>query len=103
MPKKLRTPTIHKEFVLNKVKKIPLDTNIRWSSTFLMLETIIEQQSFILSVFQKHDQQLVAKFKSLLPHINMYLNCLKPVAIATKMLQSEQLTIGDLFKIWLEL
>lgn len=101
--KELRKNFYRIEFTKNK-KRIPvLDVVTRWSSTFNMLDSIVDQSEFIKNILEIHDIRLCQKFNDILPFTRSLHRLLKPVAVATLGLQEQNLILGDLFKIWLEL
>lgn len=101
--KKLRKKPYRKEFHDSK-KPIPkIDVVTRWSSTFDMLNSIVNEKEFISFILRKYNIELLNEFQTILPHIINIHKILMPLAVATTKLQSEQMTLGDLFVIWEEI
>lgn len=101
--KKLRKKPYRKEFVDNKQIIPTLDVATRWSSTFNMLEVLLKQQDFITQIIRKHDLELLQVFNECIGKMKEIQNILKPIACATTKLQEEQLVVGDLFRVFLEI
>lgn len=68
-----------------------------------MLDSIVNEKDFISHILRKYNIGLLNEFRTILPHIISIQQILKPLAVATTKLQSEQLTLGDLFIIWEEI
>ncbi len=94
--KKLRTETYRK-----KLKKaflpIPVhDNDTRWNTSYAMLESLVRVRGFveddIVDLFTEDDWK----------NAESILESLEPTMRATKILQGEQLTLGDMLGTWLE-
>lgn len=84
-------------FTRTKLTKPVLDCETRWGSTYLMIEYFDSKKEELAEL---HDEMqfglLEWKF------IEFFIASFKPLFILTKRLQSESLTMGDLFKSYLE-
>ncbi|KAK3924520.1 Putative AC transposase [Frankliniella fusca] len=94
--KKLRSETYRK-----KLKKaflpVPVhDNDTRWNTSYAMLESLVRVKGFveddILDDFTEDDWQ----------NAESIIESLEPTMRATKILQGEQLTLGDMLGTWLE-
>lgn len=97
----LRNPTSI-ENIRAQVPKLNLprlDNKTRWNTKYDMILSLIPLKSYC-------DQFVPVKEKiteSEWTFCRTFLDLFKPVKIATKKLQSEQLSLGDFYKVWLDL
>ncbi|XP_065316450.1 uncharacterized protein LOC135925165 [Gordionus sp. m RMFG-2023] len=94
---KLRHPTYQKLLKNMKLPKPVLDCH-RWHSTHDMLERLILLKPNIEDFFtEQSDYLLTEDWKEIITIVEI----LKPLKIATKQFQSEQLTLTDFYAAWL--
>ncbi|KYN21155.1 hypothetical protein ALC57_06480 [Trachymyrmex cornetzi] len=92
--KKLRTPTLKRILKAMKRRKPIIDCVTRWNSTVDMLERLLEFHDICETNEELHmPQEAWTEIKSIV-------QTLTPCRVATKNLQREQLTFGDLYKEW---
>ncbi|GLV46433.1 hypothetical protein CBL_20772 [Carabus blaptoides fortunei] len=96
--KKLRTPTILVLIKKMKLRKPIVDCPTRWHSTCDMLERLSILQEFCKDMAPSHNELHLKEGEW--TQINNIVSALLPAKIATKKLQSEQLTIGDCYSSW---
>lgn len=98
--KKLRTGSYKNLFATNKKKKPILDVPTRWSSTYEMVNCLLEEKDFVIEITQSDPKvNISAKSWEFLAHFRQAFH---PVMVATKKLQKEQFVMGDFYKTWLE-
>ncbi|KAE8739238.1 hypothetical protein FOCC_FOCC015268 [Frankliniella occidentalis] len=93
--KKLRAETYRK-----KLKKVHLaipvhDNDTRWNTSYAMLESLLKVRGYVeddLEDFSADDWN----------EVESTLESLEPTMVATKILQGEQITLGDMYGTWLE-
>ena len=97
----LRTPSHRNSLNYNNFR-LPLLNNLtRWNSTYLMIERLVE-----LNEYCKQNENIYKDLKiddETWDFAEEYLKIFSPVKTATLKLQTEQLPLGDFYKIWLEL
>ncbi|KYQ47163.1 hypothetical protein ALC60_13795 [Trachymyrmex zeteki] len=92
--KKLRTLTLKGMLKALKRRKPIIDCMTRWNSTVDMLERLLELHDICEANEELHmTQEAWTEIKSIV-------QILTPCRVATKNLQREQLTFGDLYKEW---
>lgn len=98
--KKLRLNRYRRLFSAN-LQKIPcLDVITRWNSSYIMIKCLTDQQEFIKGLIENDDE--IAISEELWLFMLDFMASFKPLFIATKQLQEEQLTMGDFYRSWLE-
>ncbi|XP_022167062.1 zinc finger BED domain-containing protein 4-like, partial [Myzus persicae] len=92
----LRTQTYAAWLKREGLKQAILDIETRWNSTFNMLYRLIELKQFCVTneqiILSSNDWNLVGKI----------VTALEPAKIATVQMQSNSLTPGDIYGIWLK-
>lgn len=101
--KELKKRPYRQEFMENKRKIPPLDTITRWSSTFKMVEVTLQNKDFITQILRKYNNSFVNEFTAIMDKLQNIHDVLKPIAVSTSKLQDEQLVIGDMYKMILEI
>ncbi|XP_034237445.1 zinc finger BED domain-containing protein DAYSLEEPER-like [Thrips palmi] len=92
--KLLRTETYRKRLKREFLAVPVLDNATRWNTSYAMLASLQRIENFL------ETEEIISKEDwSNMQHL---MKSLEPAMIATKALQSEQLTLGDMFGIWLE-
>lgn len=98
--KKLRTGTYKNLFATNNKKKPILDVPTRWSSTYEMVNCLLQQKEFVIEITGSDRKvNISAETWAFLIHFE---EAFRPVMVATKKLQKEQFVMGDFYKTWLE-
>lgn len=98
--KKLRTPTIVTVLTQLKLKRAILDCPTRWHSTTDMLIRLLELRPFC-SDMERTNKELKLSDREWEKLVEIT-SSLEPARIATKILQDEQLTMGDLYSTWVK-
>ncbi|KAH7979646.1 hypothetical protein HPB49_010268 [Dermacentor silvarum] len=81
------------------LRKPIIDCPTRWMSTLAMLTRLVELKDFAKD-FLTHNET-ASWTESIWAKVEMLIESLQPAQEATKMLQAEQLTIGDFYGAWL--
>lgn len=98
--KNLRVHPYRNSFKVHDKKKPFFDVPTRWNSSYEMVECIHNQKDFILTIISNDEQLKISD--QLWDFMDKFLSAFHPIYIATTKLQSEQLIMGDFYKIWLE-
>lgn len=100
----LRKSSYRSQFKDHKNRVPPLNCITRWSSLFQMVSAIADQEEFIKLILEQN------RATSTLHILNTHSQAIREMRIlfkiisdSTNSLQNEHLTMGDLYKIWLEL
>lgn len=96
--KTLRKLPYKRMFEVSKQKKPKLDCLTRWSSTYKMVNSLLEVKDFICSLTEEPEEMIIDN--DLWEFIQRFAAVFKPVAEATTKLQGTQVTFGDFFLIW---
>ncbi|RVE42487.1 hypothetical protein evm_012859 [Chilo suppressalis] len=94
--RKLRTPTMKNILQIAKKNKPILDITTRWHSTLDMLERLIELREYCSS----NPGEILFVAPTTWDALHDLINALKPAKVLTKLLQEEQLTLGDFYYHW---
>lgn len=94
--RKLRTPTMRNMLKASNKNKPLLDVATRWHSTLDMLERLVDLKEYCS---QTPGEALYVS-PTTWDALNDLITSLKPAKILTKVLQREQLTIGDFYYHW---
>lgn len=92
----LRTPNIVLELKNNKFQQAILDCPTRWDSTVNMLERLMKLREYCSNNYSRFDLE-----EDLWAKIHETVQALKPCRQLSKILQKEQLTMGDFYINWL--
>ncbi|XP_064472544.1 uncharacterized protein LOC135387057 [Ornithodoros turicata] len=97
--KKLRTQTLMSLIRKLKLKKPILDCVTRWMSTVIMLRRLTELRGFCDDMFGTDNELRLQddEWKA----VDDAIEALAPAEEATKRLQTEQLTLGDFYSLWI--
>lgn len=98
--KKLRTPNVVAVIKRMGHKRAIVDCPTRWHSTHDMLDRLCELRSFCDDMSPTVNELHLSE--SEWQAISNVVNVLKPAKITTKCIQSEQLTAGDFYGLWLK-
>lgn len=97
LAKDLRNPNNFERIRSLKLKSAKRDSATRWNSVYEMVASLVDLKDFCanekIAVLNETDWSFCDDF----------LKVFKPVKIATKMLQDQDLGFGDFFKIWLDM
>jgi bifunctional polynucleotide phosphatase/kinase len=96
--RKLRTPSYRNILARNKISKVQLDCEPRWSSQYVMAASICKNLDFFIDLQNDHPE---IQFDS--GFLKSFVKVLEPAFNCTKKLQYEQLTLGDFYLYWLEM
>lgn len=94
--RKLRTPTIKNILQMANKKKPILEITTRWHSTLDMIESKVELKQYCSIT----PGEILYVSLTTWNATNDLINALKPSKILTKLLQEEQLTLGDFYYHW---
>lgn len=97
LAKELRTPTKIELIRSMKLKTAKRDNDTRWNSKYDMVLSLVELEGFC------SDQSISLLNESDWESCNIFLEVFKPVKVATKLLQGQNLCLGNFFKIWLDM
>lgn len=98
--KKLKCIQFRSQFI-NKKRRIPfLDNSTRWMSSYNMVKCLFDQKADIIDIIQIDPNINIST--EIWTFIDVFVNTFSPIHRATKMLQEQQLIIGDFYKLWLE-
>lgn len=81
------------------LKRPTLDVPTRWSSTFDMLQRLLEHKNFCI---ENLNESLLLSSDEWI-EIQEIVSALSPLHNATLKLQQEQLFLGDFYKLWIDL
>lgn len=95
--KKLRTPKYKNLLKAHKVtKRALIDHSVRWSSKYSMLKRFLVFEEFCKTMSEAYPSLIFEPWA----HIKKMVETLEPLAITTKILQTQQLTPTDAFFAW---
>lgn len=98
--KKLRNPSLlMKVKDLNNILPV-LDCADTWSSTYIMLKKLLKCKNVILSLAEKNIDYSFEENKWI--KLSLVVESLKPLVKASLKLQSKQLTLSDVFGVWVQ-
>ncbi|KAM7306571.1 uncharacterized protein ISCGN_010274 [Ixodes scapularis] len=100
LSKKLRSQTIMSLIRKLKLKKPVIDCSTRWMSTVLMLRRLLELREFCDDLFSADDEVHFTEEDWL--NTEQIVLSFSAAEAATKVLQREQLTMGDFYGTWLK-
>lgn len=98
--KKMRTASNRLQLTTAKLKIPKIDVVTRWGSTFEMLEILVNQSDIITNLLKPHPHDY-EKFKNSIGLLKNLASTLEILYKSTKLLQEENLTMCEFFKIWL--
>lgn len=91
---------IHRFAIISQGLPQPdIDIPTRWNSTYSMLKKLLSFEAFSEEHLELSSKMTPTEWNS----VRDLVKILEPVFIATQKLQSEQLYMGDFYKLWLEL
>lgn len=96
--KLLNTPNMRDELKKKNLKRPKKNNKTRWNTNYVMMDSLVP-----LKMFCVNEVKDVRLTKSDWTFCETFIEIFKPVRIATKRLQSQQLTLGDFYKVWLQL
>jgi hypothetical protein len=84
----------------NNHKRLPLlDVVTRWDSTYIMFDSLLENRNFISEIDSENILNISDNVWNFVEEFTM---AFKSAHICTKILQEEQLVMGDLYKAWIQ-
>lgn len=91
--RKLRTPNMSLRLKQQKLPQAVIDMPVRWDSTADMLERLQKLKTFCIQHFEVSADTW--------SNLDKYLDILQPCRYLSKILQKEELTIGDFYIAWM--
>lgn len=91
--KKLRTPKYRQLHLDNNANKVQLDVPTRWNSIYIMLESLICYKEIYKSLYGSKIHKEIEMTEADWKFVEKYIIAFKPAFIATKQLQSFQLSM----------
>lgn len=98
--KKLRTPSFKNIISLHKMSLPTIDVPTRWNSTYMMVDSLCKHKSFYTTLLESNEMVQIPPVEW--QFLEDFLNGFKPVFVATKECQEQDIIIGDFLKVWLK-